>query len=225
MRKLSGIVTVMVGIWMGMPGACLSEQPAADSVDGALTLDAVTEIGDLSQAMFGLADKDDWDPFFDKFNALNQATDVLDAEMLTDREKKLVLSKCITDLEEAAAARDALGAMQATNQITLIAADLSDQFDPQTSSDVARLAYYSRELRIDAEEKDARRLQLTAESLQETWKQLRPKVARRIGGPVAAKRIDALVQQVQAAESPDQYEAVVAPLLDEVKLLKKLFAE
>ena len=132
--------------------------------------------------MFPLADKDDWDPLFTKLDTLNRATDVLDAESLTDRQGKLVLSKCITDLEEAAAARDALGAMQATNQITLIAADLSDQFHPQTPADVARLAYYSRALKIGAEQKDTRQLELTAKSMQETWNHLRPEVVKRPGG-------------------------------------------
>lgn len=225
MRKLYGTVTIVLAMWTAMATLSSGAQPAPESDDKALSLDAAMAISKLSEEIFPLADSDRWDTLSDKLAQLNQATDVLDTEAVHDKEGKLLLSKSITDLEEAAAARDALGAMQAANQITLIVADATDRFKLKVPSDVARLAYYSRELRIGAEEKEARQLQLSAKSLQTTWSRLRTEVVKRPGGAEVAKRLDALVQQVQSAQSPDQYAAAVTALLDEVDSLKKLFAK
>lgn len=225
MTKTWAVAAILFGTWtvgavsVGAP----SQMPPGQPADVAA---AVAEIGELGSAMYGLANDNNWDPLFEKLDALDKIASSLRPEADEGGKAKQRLTECITDLAQSAAARDSLGAMQAANQITLIAADLGGRLGPQppVPTDVARLDYYGRELQIWSEDKNEAKLRQTADALQAIWNQVRGEVLRR-GGLLQARRFDSLVAEVQAAKSFDQYAALVPSMVDAVDGIEKLFTK
>ena len=83
------------------------------------------------------------------------------------KEAKKPLSKSIAALEKAVGAKDRQVTMQEANQITLIAADLSEPFHPQVPVDIARLDYYGRELELWSAVKNEAKLKEGSRRLEE----------------------------------------------------------
>jgi hypothetical protein len=222
MCKTCGIATIVLGAWAAAALSSFGAQSQGTSSETAGVPASVTEIGQLGEEIYDLANDDKWTELSDRLDSLNRVFDLFHPETEESREASVQLVRSITDLEESAAATNALGAMQAANQITLIAIDLSEQFHPQTPADVARLGYYGRELEIWSEDKSQAKLEFTAIALQKNWTSVRPGVLTH-GGAAAAERFDALVQKLAAAQSPDEYSRVVAPIRAEIGNLEKLF--
>jgi hypothetical protein len=223
MYKTRGIVATLFGAWMIAAGA-YGDGPQSSSAEATRVRVTVTQMGELGEDIYDFANDNDWTRLYNRLDSLNKIVDSLRPEARENEDARVQLDHRITDLEEAAAARDPLGAMQAGNRITLIAADLSEQFHPQVPADVARLDYYGRELQIDSQEKDLTQLQETTNALLKTWNRLRPDVVKH-GGTAQAQRFDALVQRLKEAKSSDQYSTLVMPILDEVDSLEKLFSK
>jgi hypothetical protein len=223
MARTWGIAATLFVVWsLAAVTCCAGPQPSSM---GAATVPAsITKIGELGKDIYDLANQNEWTKLFNRLDLLNKATDELDTNVTADEKVKRQLFKSITDLEESAEARGALGAMQAANQIMLIAADLAEPFHPPMPVDVARLHYYGRELQIWSQDKQEAKLEETAEAFRESWTNVRSVVSDH-GGTAEAERLDALVRKLGEAKSSDEYSTIVTPILDEVDNVEKLFAE
>ena len=112
------------------------------------------------------------------------------------------------------------------NQVTLIAADLVEPFNPQVPAAVTRLDFYGRELEIGVAAKDSAGrlagLKVTGDLLRQTWDKIQPAVKAK-GGEAEAKKFSGLMTKLGAAKSVEDYGKLVTPILDEVDNLEKVF--
>ena len=76
--------------------------------------------------------------------------------------------------------------MQEANQITLIAANLTEPFHPQVPVDIMRLDYDGRELELWSAVKNEAKLKEAADALKKTWDKARPS-EKKHGGTAEAR--------------------------------------
>ena len=181
----------------------------------------IAEVGEVGENIYDLAKDKEWTAVAKKLTSLKKEVESLKSQA---KEAKVQLSKSIAALEKAVGAKDQQITMQEANQITLIAANLTEPFHPQVPVDIARLDYYGRELEIWSAVNNETKLKETADALKKTWDKVRPSVMEH-GGDAEAKSFDGLMLQLNAAKSPEQYKSVAAPILDEVDNLEKVFEQ
>ena len=184
----------------------------------------IAEVGELGENIYDFAKDKDWKQVAEKITSLKKEAESLRSQLKAAKEAKEQLGKCIAALEKAIPAKDRQATMQQANQITLIAADLSEPFHPQIPVDIVRLDYFGRELEICSEAKDEAKLKKTAEALSKTWDKVRPSVKDH-GGTAEAKTFDALVEKLKEAKTPAQFGKIATPILDEVDNLEKVFTK
>ena len=132
---------------------------------------AIAEIGELGENIYDLAKDKDWGKAGEKLTSLKKEAESLKSQA---KEAKEPLSKSIAALERAVGAKDQQVTMQEANQITLIAANLTEPFHPQVPVDIARLDYYGRELELWSAVKNEAKLKEAADALMKTWDTVRP---------------------------------------------------
>jgi hypothetical protein len=127
----------------------------------------------------------------------------------------------VAALDRAVSSKDRLATMREANQMTLDVANMTTAYKLNVPVEVTRLDYYGRELEVWAQAQDANKLQATAREMRREWDGLRPSIEAR--SAMEAKKIDALVAQVEGSRMPADYARVATPMLDEVDNLEKLF--
>jgi predicted heme/steroid binding protein len=183
---------------------------------------SLMDVGEFAENIYDLAKAKDWPKAVDKHKALEEAAKQLASDLKSAADTKKRLVAALTTLGKAVAAKDQPATMHAANQVTVIAADLIEPFNPQVPAAVMRLDYFGRELELGVMAKETDKLKTTAEAIRKTWEKLRPAVKSK-GGDAEAKRFDGLVAQVTAAKSVEDYGKLVTPILDEVDNLERVF--
>ena len=109
---------------------------------------SLPKIGEFGENVYDLAKASDWTKAEDKLAALKDAVRGLVVIRRPRARPKIGLSEHIDALGKAVTAKDRQAAMREANRATLIAANLTEPFDPKVPVDVTRLDYYGRELEI-----------------------------------------------------------------------------
>jgi hypothetical protein len=209
------LLAVGVTLIVGASVACY----AADA-DTPKTV--IAEVGELGENIYDLAKDKDWAKVGEKLTSIKKEAELLKSQVKEANEAKKQLSKSIAALEKAVGVKDRQITMQEANQITLIAANLTEPLHPEVPLDIARLDYYGRELELWSAVKDEAKLKKAADALGKTWDKVRPSVKKH-GGTAEVTTFDGLMLKLKAAKSPKQYKSVAAPILDEVDNLEKVF--
>jgi hypothetical protein len=183
---------------------------------------SLTNVGDYGENLYDLVKASDWPKAVDKFKALKEAAKLLSTDLKGADLKRL--DTALTTLDKAVPAKDRQTALLQANQVTLIAADLVEPYNPPVPAAVTRLDHYGRELEIWAAARDSGKLKTSGDALRTTWDKLQPTVKAR-GGEAEAKKFSGLMTQVAAAKSVDDYAKLVQPILDEVDNLEKVFTK
>ncbi len=210
-----GFILVAAGIWVC---AQVGAQPAGTQK----VPDALVNVGEFGENIYDLAKGNDWVKVAEKFTALKGAVKDLPPTVKQSSTDQKRLTDNVAALGKAIPAKDQLGTMRAANQVTSVAADLTEPFKPKVPSTVTRLDFFGRELELGTMAKDQNQLKKGAEGLRQNWDKIRSDVKAR-GGEAEAKRFEALVTQAGAAKSVEDYSKVVKPILDEVDNLEKVF--
>jgi hypothetical protein len=184
--------------------------------------ESLVNVGEFGENAYDLAKAGDWPKVNEKVEALKDQTKKLSGDLKDAKAEHKRLGEVLSALAKAAAAKDKLATMRQANQITKIAADLSEPFNPEIPAGVTRLDFYGRELELGTATKDKTQLKAAAEGLRKDWDKLRAGVKSK-GGDAQAKRFDALLTSVEMAKTIEDYGKLVMPILDEVDNLEKVF--
>ena len=184
--------------------------------------ESLVNVGEFGENAYDLAKAGDWPKVNEKVEALKDQTKKLSGDLKDAKAEHKRLGEVLSALAKAAAAKDKLATMRQANQITKIAADLSEPFNPEIPAGVTRLDFYGRELELGTATKDKTQLKAAAEGLRKDWDKLRAGVKSK-GGDAQAKRFDALLTSVEMAKTIQDYGKLVMPILDEVDNLEKVF--
>ena len=226
LARIAVFVLVATGAWFVAGSACPAKAmgpaertPVAGTADSVPT--SLQDVGELGEQVYDAAKARDWRKTAVGVAKLKSAARQvrLDLPSAPDLPRLRVV---VTALETAAARKDRLATMRQANQVTLIAAKMTDPFHPVVPPDVVRLDYLGRELEIWAEARDAARLQSTAAELTRTWDSVRLAIEARGPAPLS-KDFGDLVAQVRSAKSFDDYARLAPRLLEAVDQLEGVF--
>ena len=126
------LLAVGVTLIVGASVACYA-------ADAETPKTVIAEVGELGENIYDLAKDKDWAKVGEKLVSLKKEAELLKSQVKEAKEAKKPLSKSIAALEKAAGAKDQQITMQEANQITLIAANLTEPLHPQVPVDIARL--------------------------------------------------------------------------------------
>jgi hypothetical protein len=183
---------------------------------------SLVDVGEFGENIYDFARAKEWDKVFDKHKALAEAAKQLAKDLKEPADTLKKLETTVKALGNAISGKDLKKTLIEANQVTLLAADLIEPFEPQVPAAVTRLDYYGRELQIWTDAKDLEKLKATGETMRKTWDKLRDSVKTK-GGVAEAKKFDELMAKVAAAKTVEDYGPVVQPILDEVDHLEMVF--
>jgi hypothetical protein len=211
MQKLTGLLMAITALVV-QPSGARSQQPPASLVD----------VGEFGENIYDLAKAKDWANVGQKMKALEDAAKKLASDLKGAEAGQKRLGMTLKALGKAVTAKDEQATKREANQVTLIAADLIEPFNPEVPAAVTRLDYYGRELEIWVLAKDTAKLKATGDAMRKAWEKLQAAVKTK-GGNAEAKRFNRLMDQVTAAKTVDDYARITTPILDEVDNLEKVF--
>lgn len=175
------------------------------------------DAGELGENIYDAANTGDWAAAEAKLNELKATEKKLVDEKMSNAE----LGSTIAKLEKAVAAKDKTAALAASNQVTLIVAELTAKYDPAVPVEVVKLDYYGRELEIWAAAKNDAKLKETAKLIRQNWDAVKGKIAASASDKAAA--FESLVKKVESAKTPAEFGKLATPILDEVDNLEQAF--
>jgi hypothetical protein len=238
-RKPLGMASSLVaaGLFTIILSACSRDRTnaAADSVAASSTAPtnavaasapipaAINDVGTYGEDLYDQAKAGNWvaaKAYLDSLHAA--ATNLPRTDQIQSERSQL--DGAIAALDQAVAARNRTGALEAANRVTFLSAQMTTPYHGATPTEVLLLDYYGRELDIWSAQRNTSKLKETAAALTSTWNALRPTVEKN-GGGVAAGHTDALVARINAAKSASEYARVATPFLDEVDELEKVFTK
>lgn len=184
----------------------------------------VEGVGHYGENLYDLAKSRDWAKAAADLVSLRQSLQQLGNETKDKGAERDRLSRAVDALELAIRAKDRAIAMREANLVTLIGADLAAAFNPPVPIEVAKLDYFGRELEIWSEAGNEVKLREIAKEIASVWLRLQPMVRSAGGGP-EARNFSELVGQLDVSLSSSDFKKLVAPFLDEVDNLEKVFTK
>jgi protein tyrosine phosphatase (PTP) superfamily phosphohydrolase (DUF442 family) len=179
---------------------------------------SLAQLAEAAENLYDAVKADNWTGADAAFRPMQRAANTLPAELPDSAHLRSVLDA----LRDVLAARNRVGTLSGSNEITLIAANMSAGYKQSVPVGVARLDYWGRALEIQAASRDAMKLAEISRRIRAIWDDLRPAIEAR-GSTAEAARFDRLVAQLQTLESPDAYARLAGPFRDAVDVIEKVF--
>lgn len=181
---------------------------------------SLKQVGEYGEATYDFAKASNWAKATANLSSLQNAAKNLRKN--TDSKLIIQLDKRIATLSQAVKMKNRPAAMHDANQVTLIAANITEEFQGKVPVEITLLDYYGRELEIWTSQGNTTKLKATANDIQRTWKKVRPAIEARKGS-AQAQKFDYLVKRVVAAKVDADYARLSTPILNEVDNLEKVF--
>jgi hypothetical protein len=182
---------------------------------------SLSDAGEYGENIYDYAKARDWKNAEARLGTLKETIKNVRADVKSQGAAVARLDGNVAALDRAVSSKDRQVTMREANQVTLEVANMTTNYKLSVPVEVTKLDYYGRELEVWAQAKDANKLQATAREMRGTWDALRPSIEAR--SATEAKKFDALVAQVEGAQTPAAYARVATPVLNEVDNLEKLF--
>jgi hypothetical protein len=183
---------------------------------------ALWQVSENGEDAYDSAKSGDWARALKQLNGLQQAQSKLPQETQASKQDISGLNTGISNLAHAIVGKNQFKAMDAANQITLHAINMSGQFKSNQPVELSRLDYLGRELELGALAQDIPRIKATTRQINRTWQALRPNIQAH-GGSAQAQKFDTIVHNILTAKSIQDYHHLASMELDEVDLLETVF--
>lgn len=177
---------------------------------------ALKQVGESAEQIYDLAKGANWSQMPAVLTTLSQSLYQLEG----DRPHIGQLSRITEQLRSAVAAKNQLATQDLANQVTFLAAQMSQEYPTRVPVQVTLLDYYGRQLEIEAARQNLTQLQATAKHINQTWQALRPEILAR-GGTTEAQKFDSLVRQQPHTTS--DYSHLATEVLSQVDQLETVF--
>lgn len=183
---------------------------------------ALSNVGEYGEQVYDMAKIGDWAKAQADLTTLQQAVQQLSQQSPSNNSHLLSLGNSVARLSQAVEAKDQQATQHYANQVTLIAAQMTQLYQTKVPIEVTLLDYYGRQLEVDAASGNMAQLQSTASQIEQTWSALRPVIMSH-GGSAEVQQFDGLVARVKQAKSVADYSQLATPILDQVDQLEAVF--
>jgi hypothetical protein len=176
-----------------------------------------------SEDLYDAARGNDWAAAAAHFDSLQRAASDLPVNGEASGGMKAAVRSQLTALAASLAAQDRLATMRAANEVTRLAAEMTNPYKPAVPTEITLLDYSGRELELWGETGDFAKLDDATARLRRTWNAARGRVEKQPGGVEAAASFEALVARAESPRAAGDYATVATAILDEVDKLEQLF--
>lgn len=183
---------------------------------------ALKDVGEYGERVYDMAKVADWTKAQADLVTLQQSARQLNQQVPSNGSGIRQLTGSIDRLSRAVAAKDQQATQRGANQVTLLAAQMTQQYQTKVPVEVTLLDYYGRQLEIDAASGNMAPLQATAQQVDQTWSAVRPVIVGH-RGTTQAQQFDALVAKANQAKTVGDYGQLATPILNHVDQLEAVF--
>lgn len=183
---------------------------------------ALRDVGEYAESIYDMAKVADWPKAQANLATLQQSAQLLRQQTTNSDSGINQLMGSIDQLSPAIAAKDPQATQQHANQVTLLAAQITQRYQTRVPVEITLLDYYGRQLDVDAASGNLAQLQTTTHHMTQTWQAVRPAVVRH-GGTAQAQQFDTLVAQANQAKTVSDYGQLATPILNQVDQLEAVF--
>ncbi len=184
--------------------------------------ECVWKVGSQGTAIFYAAKDSQWGQAARDLQSLKACTQQLQTEVKGNDDKKKKLEQDAGDIERALSTQNREQAMLSANDITLVATNIAGEYQVSMPMDVPRLDYYARQLQIYAEANDTGKLKATADQMKSTWQQVFVNLQSHVG-PDDTKKMQIIIDRLQAAKQPSEYQAAASDVVGVVSDIERLY--
>lgn len=183
---------------------------------------ALKDVGEYGERVYDMAKTADWTKTQADLAALKQSAQQLSHQMPNDSLGISQLNASIERLQQAVTANNQQTTQQLANQITLLAAQMTQPYQTKVPVEITLLDYYGRQLEIDAARGNLNQLQATVGQIDQTWNTVRP-VLLSHGGNAEVQQFNSLVIKLNQDKSVNDYSPLATSVLDQVDRLEAVF--
>ena len=222
------VLVSLVVVGISVPVGAADDRTARDKQPTAPPLvtpvpPPLVQVAELAENLYDTVKVAAWSKAAPTLRSVERAVETLPGDLRMTGAASSRLTSVLGALNAAIPARNRTVALRAANDITLIAADLSEGYTLVVPPDVARLDYYGRAMEIWSAVGDMAKLADVARNIRRTWDALRPHVAVR-DGTAEIRTFDRLVARVNGARSPQAYGQIAPAFLEAVDRLESVFS-
>jgi hypothetical protein len=182
---------------------------------------ALLDIAEEAKQVFDAARLSNWTAAAVALRAMNESAADLPATF-SKPDLAAGLQSRVRELGDAIATRQRVQTMDFANGITLLVANLSEEYQTPLPYALVLLDFYGRELELGIAGTDQARLIRTSADLKQTWNRFERNVLQR-GAVDEARQFTDIVAQLDGAQAPADFVAPARAELDAVDRLKKIF--
>jgi signal transduction histidine kinase len=224
------VIHLMIGGLVLTAVLCLEREPARAQASSAVQTStlvadapptALLDIGDEATQVFDAARLSNWNAAAIALSAMDESAADVPANF-SEPDLAARLHSRLQEVGDAVATRERLQTMDLANRITLLVANLSEDFQTPLPYALLLLNFYGRELQLGIAGADQARLTRASADLKQTWNQFERKVLEQ-GAVDEARRFTDVVAQLDGAQVPADFVDPARAELEAVDRLKKIF--
>ena len=181
--------------------ACAAKPVATPT--GALPNSLVT-IEAAAEDIIDLAPSGDWDKISADVTDIENAWKTYQPQAEKDNASQDIqgaMNSALSELEAAAASKDAATTMQGSNNVSAAVVELFALYTPKVPADIGRLDVLERQVILDVAAKDYSAATISLSKTMSVWREVRPSVLEHNGKDVAAQFEASLEIQAVAVDS------------------------
>ena len=182
---------------------------------------ALLDVADEAKQIFDAARLSNWTAAAVAVRAMNESAADLPASF-SKPDLAARLQKRLGEVGDAIAARQRVQTMDLANGITLLVANLSEEYQTPLPYALMLLDFYGRELELGIAGADQARLTRASADLKQAWNRFERNVLQR-GAVDEARRFTDIVAQLDGAQAPADFVEPARAELAAVDGLKKIF--
>ena len=174
-----------------------------DTPTGALPNSLVT-IEAAAEDIIDLAPSGDWDKISADVTDIENAWKTYQPQAEKDNASQDIqgaMNSALSELEAAAASKDAATTMQGSNNVSAAVVELFALYTPKVPADIGRLDVLERQVILDVAAKDYSAATISLSKTMSVWREVRPSVLEHNGKDVAAQFEASLEIQAVAVDS------------------------
>jgi predicted small lipoprotein YifL len=205
MKNYLRLLLILIPVAILMLTACGAKQPVV-TVSPAAVPNSLVTIEAAAEDIIDFAPSGNWDKIGVDVTDIENAWKSYQSQASQDgapQEIQDKMTSALSDLETAAASKDASATMQGSNDVSAAVVELFALYTPKVPTDIGRLDVLERQVILDVAAKDYSAATKSLAKTKSVWEEVKPSVLEHNGKDVAAQFEASLTTQESALKAKD----------------------
>ena len=205
MKNYLRLLLILIPVAILMLTACGAKQPVV-TVNPAAVPNSLVTIEAAAEDIIDFAPSGNWDKIGVDVTDIENAWKSYQPQASQDgapQEIQDKMTSALSDLETAAASKDASATMQGSNDVSAAVVELFALYTPKVPADIGRLDVLERQVILDVAAKDYSAATKSLAKTKSVWEEVKPSVLEHNGKDVASQFEASLTAQESALTAKD----------------------